>query len=83
MSNISRRDLLRAGGAVVVSFALGGPKRAPAQAASGDPGKPLDPREVDSFLAFHADGSVTIYTSHVDVGTGLRAAMPQMAGIKN
>ena len=46
---------------------------------TADLGKPLDVHEVDSFLAFHADGSVTIYTSHVDVGTGLRAAMPQMA----
>ena len=35
--------------------------------------------QVDSFLAFHADGSVTIYTSKVDVGTGLRIAMSQMA----
>src|SRR5207249_11668739 len=41
-------------------------------------GKPLDPREVDSFLAIHADGSVTIYTSKVDVGTGLSMAMSQM-----
>ena len=46
---------------------------------TSDLGKPLDPHEVDSFLAFHADGSVTIYTSKVDVGTGLRIAMSQMA----
>jgi len=41
-------------------------------------GKPLTLKEVDSFLAVHADGSVTIYTSKVDVGTGLRLAMSQM-----
>src|SRR5262245_65439797 len=40
--------------------------------------KPVDPREVDSFLAIHADGAVTIYTSKVDVGTGLSIAMTQM-----
>ena len=80
MNNISRRDLLRAGGAVVVSFAMGLPKRAAAQAGgNGDLGKPLDPHELDSFLAVHADGSVTLYTSHVDVGVGLRIAMRQMA----
>jgi len=81
MNNISRRDLLRAGGAVVVSFALGSPKRAAAQASGAgvDIGKPLDPHEVDSFLAVHTDGSVTLYTSHVDVGVGLRIAMRQMA----
>src|SRR5262249_59535277 len=38
----------------------------------------VDPREVDSFLAIHADGTVTIYTSKVDVGTGLSIAMTQM-----
>lgn len=83
-STVSRRDLLKTGGAIIVSFALGAtlPKRSAAQtgqAAGSDLGKPLDTHEVDSFLAVHADGSVTLYTSHVDVGTGLRVAMPQMA----
>ena len=35
--------------------------------------------EVDSFLAIHPDGSVTVYTGKVDVGTGLRIAVRQMA----
>src|SRR5438094_6298012 len=82
ISSISRRDFLRTGGAVVVSFTLGGvlPARVRAQetAAGAGLGKPVDPREVDSFLAIHADGSVTVYTSKVDVGTGLRVAMSQM-----
>src|SRR4029079_3316605 len=43
-------------------------------------GKPLDPSEVDSFLAIHADGTVTVYTGKVDVGTGLRVAVAQRAG---
>jgi nicotinate dehydrogenase subunit B len=71
-SFISRRDLLKAG-ALVVSFALV-PKRAAAQNT-----KPLDSTEVDSFLAIHPDGSVTVYTGKVDVGTGLRIAVRQMA----
>src|SRR5438093_2306172 len=79
---MSRRDLLRTGGALVVSFICGAalPHRSLAQAsgAGADLGKPLDLKEVDSFLAVHADGSVTIYTSKVDVGTGLRTAMSQM-----
>jgi nicotinate dehydrogenase subunit B len=73
LSFISRRDLLKGGAALVVSFALV-PKRAAAQNA-----KPLDPTEVDSFLAIHPDGSVTVYTGKVDVGTGLRIAVRQMA----
>jgi len=79
---MSRRDVLRTGGALVVSFMFGAalPQRSRAQepGAGTDVGKPLDLKEVDSFLAVHADGSVTIYTSKVDVGTGLRLAMSQM-----
>ncbi|HKB09170.1 MAG TPA: molybdopterin cofactor-binding domain-containing protein [Vicinamibacterales bacterium] len=90
---MQRRDLLKAGGAVIVSFAcraaeafaprggfgaLGdGDIAQPGQAAAN--GKPLDPSDVDSFLAFHADGTVTVYTGKVDVGTGLRVAVAQMA----
>src|SRR5215831_8278767 len=79
MENIipfSRRDLLKTGGALFVSFALGAKRGAAQNAISA---KPLDPREVDSFIAIHADGSATIYTGKVDVGTGLRIAVRQMA----
>src|SRR5579872_3078470 len=80
VTSISRRDLLQRGSVLIVSFALGGISRVSAQdAPAADLGKPLDPREVDSFFAFHADGSVTLYTSKVDVGTGLRIALRQMA----
>ena len=79
-ATLSRRDLLKTGGALVVSFALGA--RVQAQTATGTDaalGKPVDPTEVDSFLAVHADGSVTVYTGKVDLGTGLRIAIRQMA----
>jgi len=85
-ASISRRDLLKAGGALVVSFAFAvGPRRsegrgaAQTPASSGNAARPLDPGEVDGLLAIHADGSVTLYTSKVDVGTGLRIALAQMA----
>ena len=73
--SLSRRDLLRGSSALLVSFRLG---VARAQTTLTPVGKSLDPAEVDSFLAFAADGSVTIYTSKVDVGTGLRIALSQM-----
>jgi CO/xanthine dehydrogenase Mo-binding subunit len=73
ITSISRRTLFKqAGGALIVSFALSGLK-------AQTPDKPLDPNEVDSFLAIHADGTVTIYTSKVDVGTGLSTAFRQVA----
>ena len=82
LRTMTRRDLLKTGGALVVSFAFGAalPRRGSAQApaAAANAGKPLDPSEVDSFLAIHADGSVTVFTSKPDVGTGLRIAMIQM-----
>lgn len=71
-ATLSRRGLFQiAGGALIVRFAFG-----QTGAASS---KPLDPTEVDSFLAIHADGRVTIYTSKVDVGTGLATAFRQTA----
>ena len=82
LTAISRRDLLKAGGALVVSFAFGvAPRRAAAQTAatSVTGNRPLDAGEVDGLLAIHADGSVTIFTSKVDVGTGIRIALAQMA----
>jgi CO/xanthine dehydrogenase Mo-binding subunit len=72
---ISRRDLLKSGGALVVTFTF----RSHSLAQTTANGKPVDPKEVDSFLAVHADGSVTIYTGKVDLGTGLRVAIRQMA----
>src|SRR5438477_5963881 len=75
---MKRRDFLRTGGAIIVSFAFDGALPNTSSAQISDLGKPVDPKEVDSFLAVHADGSVTIYTSKVDVGTGLRTAMSQM-----
>ena len=81
--SLSRRDVLRGSAALVVSFAfhdgLTGGAELP-QAPAAAPARPqLDAREVDSFLAVHPDGRVTIFTSKVDVGTGMRIAIAQMA----
>jgi nicotinate dehydrogenase subunit B len=77
---LSRRALLKSGGALVVM--LGFPRVPAAQRLAdigGAPGKPLDVNEVDGFLAIHRDGSVTLYSGKVDLGQGLRIAIPQMA----
>ncbi len=39
----------------------------------------LDNKEVDAFLAVNGDGSVTVYCGKVDLGQGLRIAIPQIA----
>jgi nicotinate dehydrogenase subunit B len=70
----SRRDLLKGGGALVVSFSLSG---ALGKALAQDV-KPVALTEVDSFLAIDRSGVVTLYTGKVDVGTGIATALRQM-----
>ncbi len=48
-------------------------------AAEAALGKTLDLSEVDGFLAIGADSRVTIFCGKVDLGQGLRIAIPQMA----
>src|SRR6266702_1423328 len=68
----SRRDVLKGGGALVVSFSLAGALgETLAQGA-----KPLALTEVDSFLAIDAGGVVTLYSGKVDLGTGVATALP-------
>jgi CO/xanthine dehydrogenase Mo-binding subunit len=43
------------------------------------PDGPAPPADLDNFLAVQPNGSVTIFTSHVDPGTGLTAAYRQIA----
>ena len=80
---MNRRAWIKTAGGLVVGFTVGGVPAFAGQAvpaaATGNDGRPLDPKEVDSFLSIHPDGSVTVYTSKVDVGTGMRIAIAQMA----
>jgi CO/xanthine dehydrogenase Mo-binding subunit len=83
-NKVSRRDLLKRGGVLIVGFGgfgLGAFRGTAAQAPAAPvlPARSLDPSEVDSFLAIHSDSTVTIFTSKVDVGTGVRIAIAQMA----
>ena len=76
-SNIraSRRDVLKGGGALVVSFSFAAQlDGALAQGAA----KPLALTEVDAFLAIDAKGAVTAYSGKVDLGTGVRTALTQI-----
>jgi CO/xanthine dehydrogenase Mo-binding subunit len=72
----TRRDFLKAGSALVVSFALAG-RMAEAEAADAM-GKTVAPDEVDGFLAIDGKGAVTAYSGKVDLGTGVRTALTQI-----
>lgn len=76
-TNESRRDFLKTGGALVVSFAVGGSGSAAGAAAT--PAKTVAPDQVDGFLAIDAKGNVTVFSGKVDLGTGIRTAMAQIA----
>ena len=80
---LSRRELLKAGGALVVSLAFDGlsPRGAAAQVTGADRfvGKPLAGDALDTFLSVNADGSITIFMGKVALGTGARIAYRQMA----
>jgi nicotinate dehydrogenase subunit B len=71
-----RRELLIAGGALIVAIPLfGTPSEA---AAENTAAKPVSRDEVDSFLAIAANGDVTVYSGKVDLGTGVATALTQI-----
>ncbi len=70
----TRRDFLIGAGALVVTLSL----KPEARAQVAGKAKPVALDQVDSFLAVHKDGTVTMYTGKVDIGTGIRIALPQM-----
>ena len=75
----SRRQFLKNTAALVVSFNLF-PAAANvfAQSAPTSAGD-LDPQSLDSWLAIAQDGTVTIFTSKVELGTGIETALAQIA----
>ncbi len=76
----SRRALL-GGGSLAVGFALfARPTTVAAQAGPTAPAaKSVAIDEVDSYLAIGADGRITVFSGKVDLGTGIRTALTQMA----
>ncbi|HSE93547.1 MAG TPA: molybdopterin cofactor-binding domain-containing protein [Methylomirabilota bacterium] len=74
----TRREFLIGTGTLVVSFSLAPDLAGDAVASMHGKPKPVALDQVDSFLAVHKDGTVTMYTGKVDIGTGIRVALPQM-----
>jgi nicotinate dehydrogenase subunit B len=73
---LSRRQFLKGTGALIVSFNLFPTSDLFAQATSG--GEP-DPTQLDSWIAVRQDGTVTVFTSKVELGTGVETALAQIA----
>lgn len=75
---MTRRTLLARGGALIVSLGLAGVVPRARARAVGAPAKTVAADQVDAFLAVGQDGTVTVYTGKVDLGTGTATALPQI-----
>jgi nicotinate dehydrogenase subunit B len=76
----NRRDFLKTGGALVVGFtlrdALLGQE---ALVARGSVPGPPDAKQVDTWLAVHADNTATVYIGFAELGQGASTALLQVA----
>jgi CO/xanthine dehydrogenase Mo-binding subunit len=78
-SGLSRRRLLIAAGALVVTAPAVVPDLVSAQAESGPAARPpLKPSELDSWIAVAPDGRVTAFFGKPDVGQGVDLAIAQI-----
>ncbi len=78
LEKFSRRDFLKTSGALVVTFPLAHPLAQAAEKAKS-PAKTVALDQVDGFLAIDSKGMVTVYSGKVDLGTGVRTALTQIA----
>ena len=75
---VQRRSVLLGSFALFVDFTLSQANAQQRSTPNIKTGKTLKTDEVDAFLAMGSDGGVTVYCGKVDLGTGLRIAIPQM-----
>jgi nicotinate dehydrogenase subunit B len=75
MTNIDRREFIKASGALVVGFSMLGSAGAQTLRAP----KSVAKEAVDSWLTISPDNRVTVYCGKVDLGTGTRTALAQLA----
>src|SRR6185437_16407015 len=73
---VTRRQFLKTGGALVVGFNFAGS----ISEALGQPTLSIakDFKSVDAWLAIGGNGQVTVYSGHVELGTGVETALTQM-----
>ncbi len=84
-----RREFLKAGGALVIGFSMRGFLSGDALAAQdtaaagtiarGAAAGPPDPKQIDTWLAIHADNTATVYVGYVELGQGSTTSLLQIA----
>ena len=73
-----RREFLKSGGAMIVGFSLRGVLSAQAQGRGSVAGPP-DAKQIDTWLAIHADNTATVYIGFAELGQGNSTALLQIA----
>jgi nicotinate dehydrogenase subunit B len=79
---LSRRSLLKGGGALIVGFSLGGSLLTARAQAADSPfasNAPYDPGAIDSFIAIHADNTATLKSGRVELGQGTSTGLLMIA----
>jgi CO/xanthine dehydrogenase Mo-binding subunit len=76
MTSVSRREFLKASGALVVCSSSFSTREVLAQTTAGKP--PLVPTELDSWIAVLPDGRVNAFFGKMDMGQGLDVAVAQV-----
>jgi nicotinate dehydrogenase subunit B len=80
-----RREFLKAGGALVIGFSMRGFLSGDALGAQGFAiarggiAGPPDPKQIDTWLAIHADNTATVYVGYVELGQGSTTSLLQIA----
>src|SRR6476619_3371541 len=73
----TRREFMKTGGALIVGFSLGDTLLG--QQSPSPAGRSLDPRQLDTWLAIHADNTATVYIGFAELGQGASTALLQVA----
>jgi nicotinate dehydrogenase subunit B len=76
--SISRRDLLKSTGVLIVGFSFFGTAARALAQGEGLSVDGMDPTVLDSWMAISKDGTVTVFTGKVELGTGVVTALAQI-----
>jgi nicotinate dehydrogenase subunit B len=77
-ANVTRRDFLAAGGALILSFSLGS-RLVIARDAQPLPGSLAQAPYLDAWIRIDPDGTATVFTGKAELGQGIGTAIIQIA----
>ncbi|HUK34067.1 MAG TPA: molybdopterin cofactor-binding domain-containing protein [Vicinamibacterales bacterium] len=79
MTTWLRRDFIKAGGALVIGVGLRDVMLAQTGPTRGTAAGPPDAKQIDTWIAIHADNTATVYVGFAELGQGASTALLQIA----